>query len=416
MPKNIFNSLKRYVDRAKSNARSAAMRASYVDTRSDTTRKGYHEGRTRYGYNYGANENGITGTIARVIDGKDYNPYLQTGIAPMPDKIASPKDISRIRSVFKNLSKITPKQWTAAQDAAIAKGDMAEAQRLRDLHFKVKSNTVVQNNNLPLKTYHTVNESYPANFNVFNPNIEGTHSAIYTSDSPIMSGTYANSLISNEEKEYYIQRGIDNLKYLVENNLAKGDDLIKARNALKSTESAREYVLSKTPWLNTRPNPTRQKQLYVKLNNPLMIEGHSRNWNDIPIHELPKKVYDNLRASNMNGYTTRDIERAQKLAGYDGGIIKNITDYGSTRKSAMIERKPSTVYQINSPNNLKLADAVTYDDKGVRIPLGDRDNFNINDIRWSWLLPVFGVGAATAVNAKDKNKSKFKLGGNLSIF
>lgn len=95
MPKNIFNSLKRYVDRAKSNARSAVMRASYVDTRSDTTRKGYHEGRTRYGYNYGANENGITGTIARVIEGKDHNPYLQTGIAPMPDKIASYKDIAR---------------------------------------------------------------------------------------------------------------------------------------------------------------------------------------------------------------------------------------------------------------------------------------------------------------------------------
>jgi len=32
---------------------------------------------------------------------------------------------------------MTPEQWTAAQDAAIARGDMAEAQRLRDLHFKI---------------------------------------------------------------------------------------------------------------------------------------------------------------------------------------------------------------------------------------------------------------------------------------
>ena len=33
-----------------------------------------------------------------------------------------------------NAASITPEQWTAAQDAAIARGDMKEAQRLRDLH------------------------------------------------------------------------------------------------------------------------------------------------------------------------------------------------------------------------------------------------------------------------------------------
>jgi hypothetical protein len=38
-----------------------------------------------------------------------------------------------------NATSITPEQWTAAQDAAIARGDMAEAQRLRDLHFKVNA-------------------------------------------------------------------------------------------------------------------------------------------------------------------------------------------------------------------------------------------------------------------------------------
>ena len=37
--------------------------------------------------------------------------------------------------------------------------------------------------------------------------------------------------------------------------------------------------------------------------------------------------------------------------------------------------------------------AVTYNDKGIRIPLGGRDNFNINDIRY-WLLPFIGLGAA----------------------
>jgi hypothetical protein len=39
----------------------------------------------------------------------------------------------------KNAASITPEQWTAAQDAAVARGDIDEVQRLRDLHFKVSA-------------------------------------------------------------------------------------------------------------------------------------------------------------------------------------------------------------------------------------------------------------------------------------
>lgn len=50
----------------------------------------------------------------------------------------------------------TPAEWTAAQDAAIARGDMAEAQRLRDLHFATNApNTVIKNvDDTPAHVYH----------------------------------------------------------------------------------------------------------------------------------------------------------------------------------------------------------------------------------------------------------------------
>jgi len=57
---------------------------------------------------------------------------------------------------------------------------------------------------------------------------------------------------------------------------------------------------------------------------------------------------------------------------------------------------------IGNPNHIKSADAVTYDNNGVRIPLGERDNFNINDIRYSW-LPWF-LGGTTAATLYNTNK------------
>ena len=54
---------------------------------------------------------------------------------------------------------------------------------------------------------------------------------------------------------------------------------------------------------------------------------------------------------------------------------------------------------------MKLADAVTYDDKGIRIPLGERDNFKSNDIRYA-LIPFVtgGIGYGIYNKAKKHNK------------
>lgn len=292
-----------------------------------------------------------------------------------------------------NAKKVTDSMWDAAYNAALKSGDMAEAQRLRDLHFMVKSNSTVAENGLPIRTYHTVNESYPADFTEFNPNIEGTHSAIYTSRSPIMSGTYTNRLVSEAEREAYIKAGIENIERGIKEGWIKGEELQKAKEALKIPESAREYVINKMPQLRQAISPERQKTLYVRLNRPLRIEGGGKHWNNIPISDLPEDVYRELRSSQMNGYTTRDIERAQMTTeNYDGAIINNITDYGSSWKSTMRQMEPSVVYQVNSPNSLKLANAITYDDVGNIIPLSQRDNFNIKDFRYAMAPILFGSG------------------------
>lgn len=63
---------------------------------------------------------------------------------------------SKITITPKNATSVTPEQWTTAQDAAIARGDMAEAQRLRDLHFKVSApdTQIVDKNGNPIHSYH----------------------------------------------------------------------------------------------------------------------------------------------------------------------------------------------------------------------------------------------------------------------
>jgi len=57
------------------------------------------------------------------------------------------------------------------------------------------------------------------------------------------------------------------------------------------------------------------------------------------------------------------------------------------------------------PEQIKLADAVTYDNSGKVIPLSKRDNFSNPDIRYMLALPIAGTGIIG---------SRRKLGGKLN--
>jgi hypothetical protein len=113
------------------------------------------------------------------------------------------------------------------------------------------------------------------------------------------------------------------------------------------------------------------------------------------------KLYVNMR--NAHKPTIDEgMEPAYINQGEDGilGIVdKDMTNYFNSSHDAGKGFMMSG--GVDNPNALKLADAVTYDDKGVRIPLGLRDNFKLNDIRWA-IAPIgIGLGALSTTHEAE---------------
>lgn len=240
------------------------------------------------------------------------NVYI-TGEVPTPT-MRNPKSIIQpIKRITKaNASKITPEQWTAAQDAAIARGDMAEAQRLRDLHFKVSApnNTVVDNAGLPVHVYHGT-AAKP--FTIFDINASRVHDL----------GTYGKGFYFTPNKKTAINYG--NGKHVFDS--------------------------------------------YLKLEKP-----YSGNM------DVVDNVGNFRNLKELKNYYKQEGIPEKELNAIDWGNF-DVSDGVNAGDEIMVLR----------PNQIKLADAVTYDNNGVRIPLGERDNFNIKDIRYA-VLP-FTVGS-----------------------
>lgn len=278
-----------------------------------------------HGLNHAVNE-GVDGFDDAVLTGLEIAPLgqlarpLYTGVLKSGIRQYNPRHVIK-QITAENAASITPAQWTVAQDAAIARGDMAEAQRLRDLHFKVsapKTEVVDINGNPQLVVHKT-----PNTFTIFDNN-----------------------------------RSIGKLNWFATPN-AYGKNGVFATGAGK--------------------NP-RTMKLYVNMRNahkPTIDEG---------------------------------IEPAYINQGEDGilGIVdKGMTNYFNSSRDAGKGFMMSG--GVDNPNALKSADAVTYDNNGVRIPLGERDNFNINDIRYdindpdfeSFTIPVEDL--QTSLNAPINN-------------
>ena len=223
-----------------------------------------------------------------------------------------------------NAASITPEQWTTAQDAAIARGDMAEAQRLRDLHSKLYGEPIVGYHGLML------------------PN------------------------------EMYRQR-----------ELNPYSDIRRSRGSSGYFSSTSESVANTYNIIDGSPT----FKLYTHLDNPYIIDASGKYSQYVPYKGHTAKT----------DYIYNDIMKTGK---YDGIIFKNIIDVGPKRNKLNGATDIADDI-VSSPGRSKLADAVTYDDNGVRIPLGERDNFNINDIRYG-LLPFVGVTGAATLHNKSK--------------
>ena len=218
----------------------------------------------------------------------------------------------------------------------------------------------------------------------------------------MMSGTYSSKLVSEQEQ----QALAESMRLSELNNIENGyvgGGLADLRKAILSTPDRGREHLIRTTWLNQPIQPLRQKQLYINMDNPVVINNGGRSWSNLDISDIAynyPEVWKHIRPSGLlsNGYSTRSLEAAQKAAGYDGAIIRDVVDYGGSRKSTILDwTKPSDVYMVNSPSKLKLADPITYDNLGNIIPLSKRDNFYINDIRYGVVPALFGTGIAKQI-------------------
>ncbi len=269
----------------------------------------------------------------------------------------------------------TPEQWTAAQDAAIARGDMAEAQRLRDLHFKVSAPNTKTDVPLWTSSEDAFNSFDLSHFGETDSGFFGyghyltpieKYAATYH---PINRKFYAN--IENPyigSNDQYFNR----IQY-VKDRLAK-----RKENVMRNLRDGKLTKFSKKLGINENTSLEDAERLVDKY-----IADETVKWND------------------------KYVKYADEFKGKDGVL--------SWRELQGIPNKQEGIYRevvVPRGEQIKSADAITYDDNGVRIPLGERDNFNINDIRYG-LLPFLGLGAAAyGLNSEE---TSYKEGGSIHI-
>ena len=70
-----------------------------------------------------------------------------------------------------------------------------------------------------------------------------------------------------------------------------------------------------------------------------------------------------------------------------------------------VDYEPNEEVVIPRGEQIKSANAITYDNNGVRIPLGERDNFNLKDIRWG-LIPLGGTLASLSLLGNNNKNNQ----------
>ena len=114
-------------------------------------------------------------------------------------------------------------------------------------------------------------------------------------------------------------------------------------------------------------------KLYVKFDNPFVANEHV--WTSVPYYDVIPTPSEMKKAGyTSNTVATEEIAQYAKVAGYDGVIIEGIKEGFDTQTDD---------YIAFSPEQVKLADPVVYDDDGNVIPLSERFNVNKSDIRYS---------------------------------
>lgn len=252
---------------------------------------------------------------------------LNKGYNTLKNNINSRINKRLFNEAMNNMANISDNRLDRIYNRLYNTGDYEDLQQLRDKHFEVKASNPLMNRDRPTQLYHTVGDEYDSSFNVFNPNIEGSNSAIYTTDNLAMSKSYS-----------------------------------------------------------SKPTYDRVKKLYSNASKSYDIEGYYQPWNEIPyngniwstrtlekaVKNYPQYGIDRLVIHNIKDWGGKAMPKGTFLM--DGNI-----------------KSSGTVIENFNPNDLKYSSAVTYDDLGNIIPLSKRDNFSIKDLRYSLIPLGTGV-------------------------
>lgn len=244
---------------------------------------------------------------------------LNKGYNTLKNNINSRINKRLFNEAMNNMANISDKRLDRIYNRLYNTGDYEDLQQLRDKHFEIKASNPLMNRDKPTQLYHTVGDEYDSSFNIFNPNIEGSNSAIYTTDNLAMSKSYS-----------------------------------------------------------SKPTYDRVKKLYSNASKSYDIEGYYQPWNEIPYNgniwstrtlekaviNHPQYGIDRLVIHNIKDWGGKAMPKGTFL------MDDNIKSSG-------------TVIENFNPNDLKYSSAVTYDDLGNIIPLSKRDNFSISDLRYS---------------------------------
>ena len=252
---------------------------------------------------------------------------LNKGYNTLKNNINSRINKRLFNEAMNNMANISDNRLDRIYNRLYNTGNYEDLQQLRDKHFEVKASNPLMNRDRPTQLYHTVGDEYDSSFNVFNPNIEGSNSAIYTTDNLAMSKSYS-----------------------------------------------------------SKPTYDRVKKLYSNASKSYDIEGYYQPWNEIPyngniwstrtlekaVRNHPQYGIDRLVIHNIKDWGGKAMPKGTFLM--DGNI-----------------KSSGTVIENFNPNDLKYSSAVTYDDLGNIIPLSKRDNFSIKDLRYSLIPLGTGV-------------------------
>ena len=136
-------------------------------------------------------------------------------------------------------------------------------------------------------------------------------------------------------------------------------------------------------------------QLYANTEGLFEIDAKGNRWNQIPFES----------SSGLYSVNTRRLAAYAKQEGYKGVKISNVFDDGG--RSIHYQKEPATVYIFFNPENqVKSADAVTYDESGNVIPLSERFKADNNDIRYSMTKQQSYHDYLDAVNSGDTDTAQ----------